>query len=40
MKPSEYDKRRHLQQIIDEQREEIKFLQRELALCQEQTTTQ
>ena len=35
---TEYDKRRHLQVQIDKLNDEIKFLKRELLLCQEQTT--
>ena len=35
---TEYDKRRHLQIQLDRLQEEIKFLKRELGLCQEQTT--
>ncbi len=34
---TEYDKRRHLQIQLDKLREEVKFLKRELALCQETT---
>ena len=37
---TEYDKRRHLQVQLDKAREEIKFLKRELLLCQEQTIIQ
>ena len=37
---TEYDKRRHLQVQLDKAREEIKFLKRELELCQEVTTNQ
>jgi hypothetical protein len=36
---TEYDKRRHLQVQIDKLNDEIKFLKRELLLCQEQTIT-
>ena len=37
---TEYDKRRHLQIQNDKLREEIKFLRRELELCQETTMKQ
>jgi len=37
---TEYDKRRHLQIQLDKAMEEIKFLKRELALCQETITKQ
>ena len=37
---TEYDKRRHLQIQLDKALEEIKFLKRELLLCQETTTKQ
>jgi len=37
---TEYDKRRHLQVQLDKANEEIKFLKRELELCQEKTTNQ
>ena len=37
---TEYDKRRHLQIQLDEARKEIKFLRRELELCQEKTIKQ
>ena len=37
---TEYDKRRHLQIQLDEARKEIKFLKRELDLCNETTMKQ
>ena len=37
---TEYDKRRHLQVQLDKAREEIKFLKKELLLCQEATMMQ
>ena len=37
---TEYDKRRHIQVQLDKANEEIKFLRRELALCQEKTMKQ
>jgi len=37
---TEYDKRRHLQVQLDKAMEEIKFLKRELELCQEAITKQ
>ena len=37
---TEYDKRRHLQIQLDKLKDEIKFLKRELLLCQEETMKQ
>ena len=37
---TEFDKVRAMQQLLDEARTEIKFLRRELGLCQEMTTKQ
>ena len=37
---TEYDKRRHLQVQLDKAMKEIKFLRRELELCQETTMKQ
>ena len=37
---TEYDKRRHLQVQLDKPRDEIKFLKKELLLCQEAIMTQ
>ena len=37
---TEYDKRRHLQIQLDKALKEIKFLKRELGLCQETTMKQ
>jgi len=37
---TEFDKVRAIQQQLDEARTEIKFLRRELELCQEMTTKQ
>ena len=37
---TEYDKRSHLQVQLDKARDEIKFLKKELLLCQEAIMTQ